>query len=296
MTSTARRLASFALLFVALLCACDLEIQKQELRWRYDAAKDELHVLFLHHGVGSPKPKEGADWIVRLLEGRRTFMLVDWPLLVDLDDEDAKDDVPPLYASARAKVVVDRVQVGVGASGWIDGVQQVRIRQWRQFLRDLDAAFSALVLRDLARGASGSLSSADPATQQLWRARAESGGTWFGWDAEGLSFDLPATPRGLALFARELLCEVASADEDEATILSLYDSAVRALEPIENGLRIRIGSVVDGGWSLRAERSRPTEGLAELRGALGDAGITLALLDKQGAIDAWHAPATATQR
>lgn len=293
MTSTVRRFASLALLLVAFLCACDLEIQEQELRWRYDAQKDELHVLFLHHDIGSREPRDGGEKIVDLLAGRREFMFLDWPIYCDLDDAD-KGEVNPLLASIRAKLRVESALIGTRADGTLHGAQRVVVREWSAFLRDANAEIAKQVLRDLDHPGTDPDNWLDEATLQLCRQRAEKSGRWLGFDARGLYFDLPASPRGLARFYGRLMQLNADTDDSQdRAIFMLFGTAVEAIEPIADGVRIRIGNPDEIGWSLRAERRDHVQNREQLRAALKGTGVALAPFDEQRAIDEWlgrHAP------
>jgi hypothetical protein len=294
MNALARRLASLALLFAALLCACDLEIQQQTMRWRYDAAKDELHVLFLHHDIGSPKPAKSAETIVELLEGRREFMLLDWPMHVDLETDREKERAPLLVELDKRTTLVS-ARLGQAANGALLGSQHAVIRDWSGLLRWANGAMNDDVLSS-ARGAEGP-GCLDAASHALWRARAERGGTWFGFDAAGFYCDFPVTPQGLARLLSELVHEAATADQakDRAFIDQML-RCVTAFEPSADGVRMRIGKQNDTGWSVAVERAQGVTRRAELRAALKESGVALVRFDEQRAIDEWRGNAASAQR
>jgi hypothetical protein len=287
-----KTLRTLLLLAACLLAACDLEVREQELRWRHDPETDELHVLFLHRDIGSPTPEKGASKLVELLEGRREFMLIDWPLYGDLDEE-VTGEIPPLLASARSKVRVASASVGVSSDLELCGAQHFAIREWSAFLRDVNAAISAEVLTAFRAPNPDAFGWLDETTQKLWRERAELAGTWLGFDAQGLYFDLPAGPRGLALFLAMLLRESGQAEEPaERAIFDALGGMVDAFEPRVDGVRIRIGHADGAAWSLIAKRGEEVEKPARLRGAATQAGIVLAKWDEQRAVDAWLGRAT----
>jgi hypothetical protein len=285
------------LVLVALLAACDLEVREQRMEWRHVARSDELHVLFLHTDVGSEEPAKGAPKLLELVEGRREFMLVDWPLHADIDAP-VEGAVPPLLAAARARFSIANVRIGVNTSGATCGSQHLVIRDWSGCLNEANAAISRRVLAECNDPRSSAFRWLDEPTQQLWRARAEQAGTWLAWDEQGLYFDLPASPRGLALLGAEWAKEAAST-QDKGTnraVIGCVVDAVERLEPLSSGVRIRIGHPTEDGWSVAAKRGGQVRRRDDLRVELARIGALLPPWDEAQARADWLAAGAHPQR
>ena len=72
------------------LAGCDVEFPQQEVRLRHNDSTNTLDVLFLCQGLTTKENTEkdldkGVRAVERLLQGHREFMLMNWPLHVNLD-------------------------------------------------------------------------------------------------------------------------------------------------------------------------------------------------------------------
>lgn len=90
----------FRWLPAALACACiaacaPIRITGQQICVRQDVAKDTLDVLLVYQGIHAGDGDEctlaeALRFSARVSNGRREFMILDWPLLFDLDELEGK--------------------------------------------------------------------------------------------------------------------------------------------------------------------------------------------------------------
>ena len=268
-----------------LATACDLRVESQEVHVRHDAAVDSLEVLLIYCGVttetsDAEATDKGLKALRRLLEGRREFYFLNWPLYWDLDriSEECREelgephldhpDSPEGRNRARndqcdnwALMVMDRfewIEQGVFVDdGKLCGFQRFRIRQVSEVVEIANRAMHAQLI-EAEEGGDLESDVFDSATLGALVASAQRGEPWLSLDADGWSIDLPIARESLqSLWARAFraLLEADATDQGE-----LLESA-RALSGLVTTLDLRHGraraTLGNAGGDFRMELVSP---------------------------------------
>lgn len=269
-----------ALPLVLSVAACDLEFPHEEVRLRPSAEDDTLDVLLIYRGVSPGDGLEKATAAARrVLEGRREFLLLDWPLYFDLDAERDLDTLSPLERRTLDAVRLVEVGAFLDPDQRLSGYQHLRVSGFRDLL---DAAEAELVRRVLAAtegrrsGEQAEFPEFDARTRESWERRLREGPPLFSIDQRGLVLDLPASPEWAAALLAALHAKERE-DEDEVFLPNLWRN-LREIRQDEERLLLSFGRLEDGCVVLDLSR-RDVEYDPSLRTALEEQGV----IDLEGA-------------
>jgi hypothetical protein len=214
--------ASTSLVLVPLLCACEIRLSEEEVQARIDPQSDSLDVLFVYLGVSSQGKDENS--VKKALEvarqfqaGRQSFLLLGWPLALDLDDLAANLSRPrdekasgkertadPEFRKRALEVIRGSIMRERGS--FLDegkrlcAYQLFYVEKLSRAIAVVNEAISRSILDSVDRGESPpNEKEFDDRTRELWKARAQSGGPWISLDGVEIVIDLPMT---LASFDR----------------------------------------------------------------------------------------------
>ena len=261
-TLTSRLLTACAPLSLAFLAGCDIEFPEQEVRLKHDAEADTLDVLFIYQGVTTPTDDaqalaSGTAVADRILAGRREFMLLDWPLLWDLDGLAAQEG--QVLAITR---IIDRVSLlDVGAftdaDDRLSAYQHFRMTDVSDTLAQANQLITGMVQLGLLTGEIGSeMSWMDAEERRAWGQFCASGTPWIALEDGQLVGRIPATEGGAAEMLQELLIGAAEEDMDEGELdeLSILLDNLTGLQIADGMVELRIGTLEQGEAVLKLRR------------------------------------------
>ncbi|MBN1422894.1 MAG: hypothetical protein JXP34_29220 [Planctomycetes bacterium] len=258
------RIASIAILFAAPSC---VELDGQRITIRYDGAKDELQILIHYDGIhdsGSPEHGDGRQQIPEFVkEGR--IMLFDWFFVLKFDEirRDAeRTEMPPAQRAFADAILESVTRTPLGhfrdPDGRVGAVQLVMIRQAKEVVRKLNAAFREALLasrpapeeegRDAVMssffGGEGSIPGAVAGPLRAW---AREGRDFFAIDGNSIEISFPM-PLAIWAKAKATLLERLDWDkvrQDDERVLVILEQLF-ALTPISiressEAIRIRLG-------------------------------------------------------
>jgi len=262
-TLTSRLLTACAPLSLAFLAGCDIEFPEQEVRLKHDAEADTLDVLFIYQGVTTPR--DDADALAagtavadRILAGRREFMLLDWPLLWDLDEMAAQDG--QVLAITRIIERVSLVEVGAftDADDRLSAFQHFRMTEVSDTLAQANQLITGMVQLGLLTGElSSEVSWMDDEELDAWAEFCTSGTPWIAIEDSQLIARIPATEAGAAAMLRELLLAAADANSADMGMseLSILLDNLAGLRIGDGMLELRVGTLDEDEAVLRLRRN-----------------------------------------
>lgn len=199
-------LALFALLLVLPGC---LEVDGQDITFRYDEAADRIDVHFVHRGLfaegGSGSDRDPLAKAVRDLAevraGGEVVFWCNWPFTFDLTRE-----YPPPVQAMLAHVDVENGGLFTDPQGILCGHQFVRIREAKSFLKKLNTALDLWVQKELLSGTSGrgGAHQWDSDTKDFVREFRRAGQSFLVVEPGRLEFRLPLSSEDHAWFKNQI--------------------------------------------------------------------------------------------
>lgn len=243
------RIALFAGLIGLLLCASGcVELVGQRIVLWHDAQRDTLHVLLFYDGVhdsGEDRHGVGREQIPQFARSG-SVLLLDWPFHIDMDEVRKAAADPETHPQDRelatfilANVTVHSIGHYRDGHGHIGGMQHVQIEKASEFLRQVNAAISRLLLEEFAVD-----DPADPIarTQELVRATARIGHEWITLDGHALRIEFPVHPFEWRQVKANFLQRLSDANGDDLPWLRQAMSAFSgAYDDTGGRVRISIG-------------------------------------------------------
>jgi hypothetical protein len=243
------RIALCAGLIGLLLCASGcVELIGQRIVIWHDAQRDTLHVLLFYDGVhdsGEDRHGVAREQIPQLARSG-SVLLLDWPLHIDMDearkavaDPDTQPEDRELAAFVLANVTAHAIGHYRDGHGHIGGMQHVQIERASEFLRQVNAAISRLLLEEFAAD-----DPADPAarTQALVREAAQNGHEWVTLDGHALRIEFPVHPFEWRQVKASALQQLAEAyTSDTSWIVQAISAFSGAYDDTGGRVRILIG-------------------------------------------------------
>lgn len=215
-----RRAALLALSLAAAACT-PFRFEAEEVRVRHDREADALELSLVYEGLHARSPREDGlrdalDAVRRMAAGERLFVLVDWPLVIDLDAADPELEVeieeltPELAERARALAAslrVDEVELFEDGDGRLGCRQRLRLDGARAGVDTLNALVNAaLAAIEVGEGAEIEVDGwdVDARTRELMLAHARRGDPWLALAEGGFEVRIPLSRRQAAQALRAL--------------------------------------------------------------------------------------------
>jgi len=242
-----------------ILCACVgvltlfiagcVELIGQRIVLWHDADRDTLHVLLFYDGVhdsGDDRHGVGREQISKFARSG-SILFLDWPFHFDMDEVREAVAAPETQPQDRelAEFVLANVTVrAIGhyrdGHGHVGALQHVEIQHASEFLRQINAAISRLLLEEFAEDDPTDLTAR---TQALVRAAAQRGHEWIELDGHALRIEFPVHPFEWRQVKARFLRQLAEADSgDLHWMVQALSSFSGAYDDTGGRVRILIGN------------------------------------------------------
>jgi hypothetical protein len=203
------------LLLACLASACaPIRFTSQDVVLKHDPDHDVLDVLVLYNEIerSDGDAAKTDQFAIDVVEGKRHFMLFDWPLDIDLDRLEAD---PPQETGRWAEWEKDCLALLKGVSversgffrsegGKLSLFQQLRIKDIGRLVAVFDRALSLHIEESIASGQlEQALPHFDARTRDMWAEWSKKKPRWLTLESGVVGIDLPMSSRSAAQLLAE---------------------------------------------------------------------------------------------